>query len=94
MADIKAQIAESEDNLERGYAYIRHDGHVTFHGRFCTFGNGVFFLCAGPDFPTYKRVKIDEAAERAKLGALRARLPKLEAELARCASAYETRGTC
>lgn len=91
MSDIKAQISEAEDNLDRGYAYIRDNNRVQFGARFCTSGNGAFFLCAGNEHTSYRRVRIDEDAERAKLASLRARLPQLQSELAQCAVLYPDR---
>ncbi len=88
MADIKAQIAEVEDNLDRGHTYVRDTNLVQFGPRFCTVGDGVFFLCTGDENNAYRRVRIDAEAERAKLATLKARLPQLQAELAQCAVTY------
>ena len=85
--DIKLQIRETEDNLSRGYALIKEDTGFVIGTGFCSY-RGAVRVCTGSDFPQYRRVRIDPAAEQAKLNALVKRKAALEREFAQCAVTY------
>ena len=85
--DINLQIDMTEDNLSRGYALVKQDFGFTIGTGFCSH-RGDFRLCTGSNFPNYRRVRIDPAAEQAKLDALLKRKAALQRELAQCAVTY------
>ncbi|WP_300519907.1 hypothetical protein [Aliiroseovarius sp.] len=85
--DINLQIREAQDNLSRGYSLVKRDQGFVFGTRICSRRGDVRF-CAGSSLPQYHRVRIDQAAEQAKLNALEIRKAALEREVAQCAEAY------
>lgn len=85
--DINLQIRETQDNLARGYTLVKQDFGLIIGTGICKWQGNVR-VCAGSDFPQYRRVRIDPSAEQAKLDALVKRRAALERELAQCAVTY------
>ncbi|MCI2399412.1 hypothetical protein [Aliiroseovarius subalbicans] len=88
ISDIDAQIDEVRDNLRRGYAYLPVRTNVRVGVQFCATPGGTLSVCTGTDTPSYRRVSIDPAAERAKLAALQKRQVELQRDYAQCAATY------
>ena len=85
MHDIDLQIRETRQNLERGYVLVEQDFGLVIGTRICS-DTGTVQICTGGDFPQYRRVRIDPAAEQAKLDALERRKVALAREFAQCAA--------
>lgn len=83
LANNARQISQSEANIARGYEYQRSEHHLGL--TFCAAPTGNFRICTGTgDQVTYQRLRVDVAAEQAKLQVLRARRAEIEAAFDAC----------
>ncbi|MCP5039300.1 MAG: hypothetical protein GY945_17040 [Rhodobacteraceae bacterium] len=84
LADNQAQIDDARLNIQRGAIYIPAKSSIGV--RYCATPQGNFHLCLGVQdgTVTYRKMRIDVAAEQAKLNVLLARRNELEASYAQC----------
>ncbi len=84
LADNQAQIEQTRENIERGAIFIPAETSIGI--RYCLTPTGNFRLClnATDEQTTFRKVRIDVAAEQAKLAVLLSRRSELEASYAQC----------
>ncbi|HGG05463.1 MAG TPA: hypothetical protein ENK28_08385 [Aliiroseovarius sp.] len=88
LADNQAQIVQSELNIQRGHIFVPSTS--SFGVRYCLNDRGDYRLCLGikDGQQTFKKVRIDVAAEQAKLQVLQSRRGELQASLAQCSARF------